>query len=139
MDRFLALSSRDREQAFEQAGVARGLSAGSIEKDFWVTLVLRELFAISDVAEHLTFKGGTSLSKAWHLIDRFSEDVDLTLGRELLGLGTAGDPETTRNNSQRSRRLAALVTASEAYVAGPLMRGLDEGFRLRYHREMNGA
>lgn len=91
MDRFLALGARDRQQAFEQTAIAHGLAVGSIEKDFWVTLALRELFAIRELTNHLTFKGGTSLSKAWRLIDRFSEDVDLTIGRELFGLGEGAD------------------------------------------------
>jgi len=48
-----------------------GLNANSIEKDWWVTLALKALFS-SSYAAHLVFKGGTSLSKCWHLIDRFS-------------------------------------------------------------------
>ncbi len=129
MERFLALSSRDRNQAFAQVATARGLQSTSIEKDFWVTLALRELFAIEGLAEHLTFKGGTSLSKAWHLIDRFSEDVDLTLARELLDLGSAGDPETATSNSERRRRVERVIAASETYVAGPLSRALDARLR----------
>lgn len=61
-----------------------GLNAKSIEKDWWVTLVLRALFS-SSFSSHLVFKGGTSLSKCWNLIDRFSEDVDLSIDREFLG------------------------------------------------------
>lgn len=55
-----------------------------IEKDWWVTVVLRALFQLP-YAEHLSFKGGTSLSKCWHLIDRFSEDIDIAIDREFLG------------------------------------------------------
>lgn len=55
-----------------------------IEKDWWVTAVLRALFKLP-YAEHLSFKGGTSLSKCWHLIDRFSEDIDIAIDREFLG------------------------------------------------------
>lgn len=61
-----------------------GLNAKSIEKDWWVTLALKALFSGS-YAPHLVFKGGTSLSKCWHLIDRFSEDIDLAIEREFLG------------------------------------------------------
>ena len=49
-----------------------------IEKDWWVTMTLKALFETS-CHEYLSFKGGTSLSKGWHLIDRFSEDIDLSL------------------------------------------------------------
>lgn len=55
-----------------------------IEKDWWVTAVLRALFSLP-YAKHLSFKGGTSLSKCWHLIDRFSEDIDIAIDREYLG------------------------------------------------------
>lgn len=64
-----------------------GISAVSIEKDFWVCWALKELLALPGWGGHLTFKGGTSLSKAWKLIDRFSEDIDLVIEREYLGFG----------------------------------------------------
>lgn len=62
-----------------------GLPPASIEKDLWVTQVLHALFSLP-VSEHLIFKGGTSLSKAWGLIDRFSEDIDLAVDPVFLGL-----------------------------------------------------
>lgn len=61
-----------------------GLNANSIEKDWWVTLALKALFS-SSYSAHLVFKGGTSLSKCWHLIDRFSEDIDIAIDRAFLG------------------------------------------------------
>ena len=60
------------------------LSPVSIEKDWWVVQVLQALFSLP-YSEHLSFKGGTSLSKCWHLINRFSEDVDIAIDREFLG------------------------------------------------------
>jgi hypothetical protein len=61
-----------------------GIQPQAIEKDAWVTLVLRIIFN-TQVSEHLIFKGGTSLSKAYHLIQRFSEDIDIAISREYLG------------------------------------------------------
>lgn len=61
-----------------------GLDPQIIEKDWWVTTVLRALFALP-YADALSFKGGTSLSKCWNLIERFSEDVDIAVSREYLG------------------------------------------------------
>ncbi len=58
--------------AFQQVDEAMGLQAGSVEKDFWVCWTLRELFTLPGIGEHLTFKGGTSLSKAWKHIERFN-------------------------------------------------------------------
>ena len=59
-----------------------------IEKDWWVTQVLKAVFSLP-YAEHLSFKGGTSLSKCWHLIERFSEDIDIAINRDYLGYGGA--------------------------------------------------
>ena len=61
-----------------------GLNAKSIEKDWWVTITLKAIFS-SKFAQHLVFKGGTSLSKAYNLIERFSEDIDLSIDRTMLG------------------------------------------------------
>ena len=63
-----------------------GLVADAIEKDWWVVQTLRLIFEM-DCADSLVFKGGTSMSKAWGLIERFSEDIDLALDRKFLGLG----------------------------------------------------
>jgi len=64
-----------------------------IEKDWWVVQTLR-LISQMNIAEHLVFKGGTSLSKAWGAIDRFSEDIDLAINRELFGF--SGDISRTQ-------------------------------------------
>jgi hypothetical protein len=71
---------------FSQAGDRTGLKASSVEKDWWVTHTLSIIFSMS-CAEALIFKGGTSLGKAWRLIERFSEDIDLAIDREFLGFG----------------------------------------------------
>ena len=117
MDRFLLLPLEDRARAFEQAGVTRGLSPGSVEKDFWVCLMLRELFTLPEHGEHLTFKGGTSLSKAWGLIDRFSEDVDLTIDRAVLGFGGNDGPEAAKSGKERQRRLQRVKQACRDVIA----------------------
>jgi hypothetical protein len=85
MDAFIRKPLAERTQAFVEAEARLGVPARVVEKDFWVCWTLRELFALPIHGSHLTFKGGTSLSKGWKLIDRFSEDVDLVLDRELLG------------------------------------------------------
>lgn len=74
---FLTLSHKDRDDALETVAAITGRPAHLLEKDVWVVWLLSELYA-SSVGASLTFKGGTSLSKAYHAIDRFSEDVDLT-------------------------------------------------------------
>ncbi len=108
MNRFLALSTETRARAFEQAAARRGWPPMSVEKDFWVCALLHELFTLPTHGEHLTFKGGTSLSKAWRLIDRFSEDIDLTISRDALGLG---QDLSAASKNERRRQIDGLKKA----------------------------
>jgi hypothetical protein len=86
MNNFLSLSPKDRISVFEQIRLNTGLIEQAIEKDWWVTQTLALIFSM-DCASHLVFKGGTSLSKSWGLIERFSEDIDLAIDRKFLGFG----------------------------------------------------
>ena len=97
MDAFLKLSPADQRLYCEQAQSRLNLPPASIEKDFWVCWTLRELFNLPGWGEHLAFKGGTSLSKAWKLIERFSEDIDVVIDRTFLGFGG----ETLSNKRQK--------------------------------------
>jgi len=78
------LSTSRRVEVLKHLENKTGLNATSIEKDWWVTLALNALFN-GLYGSHLVFKGGTSLSKCWRIIDRFSEDIDLAIDREFLG------------------------------------------------------
>lgn len=73
MDKVANLSTDQRRELFEVAGGRRRVNPAIMEKDFWVCWVLRRLFSDSDLKDHLIFKGGTSLSKVYGLIERFSE------------------------------------------------------------------
>jgi predicted nucleotidyltransferase component of viral defense system len=132
--RFLALPPDARERAFQQAAARRGWRPSSVEKDFWVCLMLRELFALPQHGEHLTFKGGTSLSKAWGLIDRFSEDIDLTLDRDPLGFGGDRAPESATSKKERERRLEALRQVCRDVIAG----GIEPVLRTRLRTLLPG-
>ena len=116
MDAFLQLPADERREACRIAEGQILLRAASIEKDFWICWTLRELFALPSIGEHLTFKGGTSLSKGWKLIERFSEDLDLTVDRAHLGFGGDQAPEAAPSNNQRRQRLDALQATCVAYV-----------------------
>jgi hypothetical protein len=123
----IALSPRERADLF--SGAARTLGFGNeviVEKDFWVCWILQQLFSeIQGFGPHLVFKGGTSLSKVYGAIKRFSEDVDITLGRELLGLDSdEHDPEKAPNGSQKKKRIEAIRAACSRWVAGDLAREL---------------
>jgi Nucleotidyl transferase AbiEii toxin, Type IV TA system len=84
MKAWFALDSNTRKEVITQTSIAENLVQAAIEKDYWVMIVLRAIFN-SKYANQLVFKGGTSLSKAWGLIDRFSEDIDLGIDREYFG------------------------------------------------------
>ncbi|WP_041536989.1 nucleotidyl transferase AbiEii/AbiGii toxin family protein [Pseudopedobacter saltans] len=81
---WIKLTKEQKVQVLEQTGIAKGLPAFVIEKDWWVCILLKAIFQ-SKYAKSVIFKGGTSLSKAYHLIHRFSEDIDLVIDRHLLG------------------------------------------------------
>jgi len=82
---FLSLSVQDRKLAFDDAGLGLQMQPVILEKDFWVSWLLSLLFGQPELAPFLVFKGGTSLSKVFGVIDRFSEDVDLCLVPEFVG------------------------------------------------------
>jgi hypothetical protein len=101
---FFELSETDRREALEQVRANTGRPAHLLEKDVWVVWTLRALFQ-SSLATDLTFKGGTSLSKVYKIIDRFSEDVDLTYDiRKLLVLGEAGELPSSRSQADKWTR-----------------------------------
>jgi hypothetical protein len=79
-----------------------------VEKDFWVCWVLKVLFSLPDVGSHLTFKGGTSLSKCFNVIKRFSEDIDITIERSFLSDTNAIEPEKDKSNKENQKRLKEL-------------------------------
>lgn len=109
MRNFLKADEQVRRMLLSQAGDKIGLSAKSVEKDLWVTQVLHALFSL-DVSDKLIFKGGTSLSKAWGLIDRFSEDIDLAIDPVFLGAPN-GDP--TKKQIKKLRKASSLYVAEE--------------------------
>ena len=99
--RSLAKESEENLKAlFGNTSVKAGLSPAIVEKDFWVCLTLDYLFMDSPWRKQLAFKGGTSLSKAFNLIKRFSEDIDLILDWRLLGYGI-DEPWKERSNTQQ--------------------------------------
>lgn len=84
---WINLTQEEKVQILKQTGVMKGLPAFVVEKDWWVCIILRAIFQ-SQYADSIIFKGGTSLSKAYGLIERFSEDIDLIIDRHLLGFDT---------------------------------------------------
>lgn len=84
MKKFYLLENNRKKLIFNQVSSQAGIISSAIEKDWWVTLVLKMIFTLP-ISEYLVFKGGTSLSKGYELIDRFSEDIDLSIDRKYFG------------------------------------------------------
>ena len=124
MDTFLHLPAAERRLAFQQVEATMGLQAVSVEKDFWVCWTLRELHRMAGVGDNLTFKGGTSLSKVWKVIQRFSEDIDLIVDKNALGFGGEAAPERAPSNTQRRARLEKLMGACRDWVQQTLQPAL---------------
>lgn len=101
LQHWLQLSEQDRTNVFTEVARLKNLHISSIEKDWWIVQTLSVIFSM-EYANALIFKGGTSLSKGWNLIQRFSEDIDLALDRAFLGLKgelTKGDIRKLRRKS----------------------------------------
>ena len=111
---FLERKEADRRAYFEQSAQRRGLSPVIIEKDFWVCWMLTILFD-SRFGDHLVFKGGTSLSKVFCAINRFSEDIDLSLSPEYLHLDDVTDPAAL-SGSQAEKWMNAAQEACASAV-----------------------
>lgn len=125
MDDFARLSPGERRVFIEEAASRRDLTPIIIEKDFWVCWTLRRLTMTPDLAGHITFKGGTSLSKAYGIIQRFSEDIDLTIRRTAPLLEKIGSPmEAGISGNERQRRTKAVKAAAQEYVATVAMPAL---------------
>jgi hypothetical protein len=121
---FLTLPAEERRLYIEQAATRRNVSPVILEKDFWVCWILGILFE-SEFASSLVFKGGTSLSKVFGVIERFSEDIDLSLSPAFLKLPEAG---TSRNQANKwMTKAEAACGAAVRKQIGPAMEGAVEG------------
>ncbi len=99
-----------------------------IEKDFWVCIALYQVFSDPELNKHMTFKGGTSLSKVHKLIDRFSEDCDISLDKEFLKVPDA--QEIGISGKERTRRIDALKEAAYKTVSKQILPALRQKFSM---------
>ena len=116
MREFILMSAEHRRRVCTEVGAKRNISEFAIEKDFWMCWTLIKLFELHEWGEYLTLKGGTSLSKCWNLIDRFSEDIDIVIDRKTLGFVGDSAPETAPSKSQARKRIKALREACQSFV-----------------------
>ena len=121
MDHFALVPAPERATVFRE--VAARLKLGSaliIEKDFWVCWTLQRIFSSQTLPGPL-FKGGTSLSKVYRVIERFSEDVDIVLDRHALGFTGDQDPPNITGTNKRNRKLDELAGKCSGTVHGSVL------------------
>ena len=117
MNKVALLPTGDRRQLFQEASFTLGMTPAIVEKDFWVTWVLNRLFSNETLASQLMFKGGTSLSKVYGVIERFSEDIDLILDWRML---TEIDPMMARSKTKDAKLSKDINAEAIIYIADVL-------------------
>ncbi len=120
MQNFLKLSDIQRRTVYEQIALRVGISdPRAIEKDLWVSSLLQIVFGLT-YADKFVFKGGSSLSKIWKLIHRFSEDIDLAIDRSLFGL----EGDLTKRQLKKLRKESSLFVKDK--LAVDIAKSLEE-------------
>jgi hypothetical protein len=113
------LDRKERAELFLLTADRMRFHPVNVEKDFWVCWLLKQLFTIPEYDGWLVFKGGTSLSKCFDLIQRFSEDIDLAVDFEKLGFTGDKDPRQARlSHSKRQPLLEKMLAVCREYIAG---------------------
>lgn len=118
------LSNENRKDVFTATALKKGMNEAIVEKDFWVCWILEILFHHCDFSEHLSFKGGTSLSKGYGVIERFSEDIDLIIDWRVLGY-SINEPWNDRSNSAQVRFNDEANSRTEVFLKDKLMPHLN--------------
>ena len=108
MDRFAVLPPAEKAAYIEMTAAHSNMSPELVEKDFWVCWTLNKLFTLDVIKDYLTFKGGTSLSKIYGLIKRFSEDIDISIERTFLSKAKTIEPDKEKSNKENQKRLKEL-------------------------------
>ncbi len=108
------LSPEERSDLILQTTAETGMNEASVEKDFWVCWVLNRIFSEKNLSKNVIFKGGTSLSKCYNLIKRFSEDIDLILDWNLIMNGE--DPYQVRSNTNQDKFNKKMIAATNSYL-----------------------
>jgi hypothetical protein len=125
--KFVLASEKNRTDVFLAAAQRLGANAQYVEKDFWVCWTLDVLYhGLPAGGPRLLFKGGTSLSKGYGLINRFSEDIDITAFRDDLKQAASADELEALSKKKRQEKLDAIRDACQAWVRGPLREGVNE-------------
>lgn len=115
MNNFLQLDIEERYHLVSDVGMKIGMDSAIVEKDFWVCWLLDYLFNDFQYKDFICFKGGTSLSKVYHCIDRFSEDIDLALDWSIIGI-LKDDAYDLRSHRQQDFFNKDVIKKTEDYL-----------------------
>ena len=129
-EKIAQLTEVERKELFQESAAQLGMMPAAIEKDFWVCWALQRIFSDQTLSKQLLFKGGTSLSKCYNLIERFSEDIDLILDWTLL---TDKDPYEERSNTQQDKFNKSMERDAISYIGNELLdqlKPLFDGYEL---------
>jgi len=118
LENIAQLNSQQRAEIFNETAATLGLTAVTIEKDFWVCWVLQKIFSNTYISKKVLFKGGTTLSKCYNLIERFSEDIDLILDWRVL---TDENPYDDRSNTKQDKFNKKMEVNAQRYIRKTLM------------------
>ena len=136
MFEFANLPADEQAVYFQQTAEKMNLLGHLVEKDFWVCFTLQTLFSLEDFKDHLTFKGGTSLSKVYKVIERFSEDIDFAVNRDCLGFGGSEAPDAEGiSGEKREKRLKQLGDACLQKIKNELMPSLSNALKDNLNRQ----
>ncbi len=125
MNKVAQLKPSARAEIFAETANRRGLPEALVEKDFWVCWMLAQIFSIQQLKACLLFKGGTSLSKVFSLIERFSEDIDLAVDYTMLGFTGARDPLASHlSRTKQTVLLGEMLGSCQRYIAGEFLEHL---------------
>lgn len=122
------MNSEQRSRSIEATAAMMNLREHVIEKDYWIVWTLWRIFDLPKLRPHLTFKGGTSLSKVYGVIKRFSEDLDLSIEKDFFGFGNENSPDLASSRKKRTLALEELSGACSQYVQTTLMESLKSDF-----------
>lgn len=136
MYKFAQMSNEDRDFVFTTTAIEKGITKEIVEKDFWVCLILDYLFTKSKFKKELTFKGGTSLSKGFNIINRFSEDIDLILNWEVLGVSSS-EPLQERSNTRQDKFNKMLNSKAEEFIKKELLLDIRENMSKILNKELD--
>lgn len=123
MEKTAQLTDSERKELFSETANLKGISPAIIEKDFWVCWTLKRIFEHQTLSKLLMFKGGTSLSKVFHLIERFSEDIDMILDWRVV---TSRDPLEQLSKTKQDKLNKEINKHAIEYIANELLPLIQE-------------